>query len=157
MSTKFHHKGKLFKYPDRDSNPDLKIRSLAFYSVKLSGHLFVLGEGFKPTNISRYTRFVDEGGHSVTLYPSINWTVVDSIPTSYNLQLYINIFTKFIALLLISYCLYISVLLNRFSPQCFGPPLLSFATHGEQDSNPRCSFEYSFGDCRLRPLGHLRK
>ena len=86
-----------------------------------------------------------------------NWTVVDSIPTSYNLQLYINIFTKFIALLLISYCLYISVLMNRFSPQYLGPPLLSFATHGEQDSNPRCSFEYSFGDCRLRPLGHLRK
>lgn len=66
----FHQKGKLFKYPDRDSNPDHKIRSLAFYSVELSGHLFVLGEGFKPTNISRYTRFVDEGGHSVTLYPS---------------------------------------------------------------------------------------
>ena len=35
----FHQKGKLFKYPDRDSNPDHKIRSLAFYSVELSGHL----------------------------------------------------------------------------------------------------------------------
>ena len=51
------------------------------------------------------------------------------------LQLYTNIVTKFIALLLISYCFCISVHLNRFSPQCPGTPLLSSATCVCQDSN----------------------
>ena len=71
--------------------------------------------------------------HHLTDYPQLHHSKGPLYLTY--LQLYTNIVTKFIALLLISYCFCISVHLNRFSPQCPGTPLLSSATCVCQDSN----------------------
>jgi hypothetical protein len=71
--------------------------------------------------------------HHLTDYPQLHHSKGPLYLTY--LQLYTNIVTKFIALLLISYCFCISVHLNRFSPQCPGTPLSSSATCICQDSN----------------------